>query len=76
MSNKNGILCSVVVLGFSIFLLCGCSGVGARATRSGPAPIAAAAAPADPWATVAPKMDASEGVSLPPDTALPVRKGR
>lgn len=76
MSNKNGILCSVVVLGLSAFLLCGCSGVGGRITRSGPAPIATAAAPADPWAAVAPEVNAGDGVSLPPDTALPVRKGR
>ncbi|MCX7716842.1 MAG: hypothetical protein N2111_00345 [Candidatus Sumerlaeaceae bacterium] len=76
MSNKTGFMRSVVVLGLSVFLLCGCSGVGGRATRTGPAPIATAAAPSDPWAAVAPEVNAGDGVSLPPDTALPVRKGR
>jgi hypothetical protein len=73
----NRLTCLVITaVVFSLWMLPGCSGLGSRASRTGPAPITTAVTPSDPWASVAPSLGTGDGVTLPPDTALPVRKGR
>lgn len=76
MKDNRFMVFAVVAAAFCLCALPGCSGMGNRGTRTGPAPIATAAAPSDPWASVAPGVGMGDGVTLPPDTALPVRKGR
>ena len=67
---------AVILAVFGICALSGCSSVSNRGTRRGPSPITQASAAADPWASVAPNVSTGDGVTLPPDTALPVRKGQ